>query len=301
MDPRELMAKQNAHSDNFAKTFATLKLSETRTIEFEGFSYTLQLNPGRIKSSKANISIPVEKKECFLCRNNMPADQIKFQYNDRFFISINPFPILDNHLTIISREHTPQTIKGNVETMLQLSDYLENMVVFYNSPKSGASAPFHCHFQAGWEKELPCFVEIDEIKKRYTTESGNGIWKISEPTRRMVVVEDSNQQEAIRKTEHILAEISRIYGSSEPEANIGVVNKNGIYRAILFPREKHRPEEYFREGDNKILVSPGFADMAGLIPCSIPNNYKTITKEDIRSIMNQVSMPENKLNEIKLM
>lgn len=300
MNPVEIFNEQLQASERFRNAFQSVKQSSTRKIQFEGFSYTLQLNPARIRSSKADISKPLAESACFLCKANMPEDQLKVDYDERFFISVNPFPILWNHLTIISKAHTPQTIQGNTSTLLKLAKNMEGMVVFYNSPKSGASAPFHCHFQAGTEQDLPAYVELDEIRKLYTTDEKNGIFKISEPTRRMIVVEDESLSSETQKIDYILDEINRIYGSTEAEANIGAIYKDGRYRTILFPREKHRPYEYSLPGNDRILVSPGFADMAGMIPCSLSENYHSITAENIKSIMNQVSIPDYKLQMIAL-
>ena len=79
---------------------------------------------------------------------------------------------------------------------------------------------------------------------------------------------------------------------------IGVVFKDGMFRIIVLPREKHRPKEYMLEGDEKILVSPGFADMAGVVPCSLPSDFYKITKENIQSIMSQVSIAEEKFSRL---
>lgn len=301
-DIHRLFSEQMERSERFQKAFASLHNGQTRKIEFDGFSYTLQLNPARIKSSTANINKPLDEENCFLCKKNMPTDQMKRDYDGEFFLSVNPFPILNTHLTIISHDHRPQSIKGNTMRMLGLADYMEEgFTVFYNSPKSGASAPFHCHFQAGVTSCLPAFMEIESIRDKYTVKEYHGdTFLIKEPTRGIVLIETKDINKAGQRFTEVLDQLSRIYNTDEPEANIGVTKANGSYRIILFPRDKHRPEEYYREGDSKILVSPGFADMAGMIPCSLVNNYNNIAKEDIISIMNQVSIPIEKLMKIEI-
>ncbi|MBO7438283.1 MAG: DUF4922 domain-containing protein, partial [Bacteroidales bacterium] len=69
--------------------------------------------------------------------------------------------------------------------------------------------------------------------------------------------------------------------------------EDGNYRIVIFPRSKHRPQEYFAEGDNHYTISPGFADMAGLIPCAIENDFNRLDKERITSIFTQVTMKPN--------
>lgn len=296
----KLLEEQLSTSEMFKNAYQNLGRSQTRKIEYKGFSYTLQLNPARIKSSTANIAKPLAEENCFLCKHNMPQSQLKKDYDGQFFISINPFPILSCHLTIISHAHTPQTIHGHTERILRLAQYLPGMVVFYNSPKSGASAPFHCHFQAGPAKELPAFAEAEQLKAQYTIKHGNGTYLVKEPTRGMVIIEHEDINAADSMLRQTLLSISQIFGNPEPEANIGACFSNGIYRIIVFPREKHRPAEYYGEDDTRILVSPGFADMAGLVPVSRVIDYERISKENITSIISQVSISEQNLMRIAI-
>lgn len=299
MDTELFFKDQLECSPEIAAAFEKLYQSQTRTINFNGFSYILQLNPARIKSSTADISKPLNESACFLCSNNMPTYQKKVIYDDNFFISVNPYPILNRHLTIINRRHTPQTIHNYILTMLHLAFDMQDMVVFYNSPKSGASAPFHSHFQAGLHTSLPLFVQVEEIKNLYTIQHTNDTWIVDDQTRRFVVIESPNINDAKSKAENILHQICKIYNTNEPEANIGVEYIENTYRIIILPREKHRPTEYNRT-TNPILVSPGFADMAGIIPCCLTNNFIQITPSDIQSIISQVSITKEKIESIKI-
>lgn len=282
---------QLEYSENYRKTFASLAVSKLRTLQFDGFKYVLQLNPGRIKSSTANISKPLSEDNCFLCRKNMPECQLGMDFNKDFTIFVNPFPILGHHLTIVSRVHRPQSILGNTDTMLSLAKFMPGMVVFYNSPKSGASAPFHMHFQAGDMCDLPVFEGVVELTRKHCVASRACTHKVWDGTRRLLIIESTDMAEADEELRMALQRLSRVSQNPEPEANIGAMYADGLYRIVVFPRGKHRPDEYFRES-NRILVSPGFADMAGIIPCSIPDNYESITDADIVSIMNQVTISE---------
>lgn len=296
----ELYSRQLEQSDTFRSAFSSLYQSSTREVQYHGFSYTLQLNPARIKSSTADISKPLGQQSCFLCRCNMPEYQIKAECDSEFFISVNPYPILPRHLTIISHKHTPQTIHGHIASMLKLAADMPGMCVFYNSPKSGASAPFHCHLQAGLASELPAFRQIDSIRSRYAEKQAGGISLICGPTRRMAIIESPSISEAESQATNILRQLGAISGNHEPEANIGAAFWGGLFRAIIFPRQLHRPWQYFADDPQKILISPGFADMAGLIPCSRPCDYDRITHCDITSIMNQASISAENLLRIEI-
>ena len=54
----------------------------------------------------------VAKRPCFLCAENLPAEEEGLQFDEDFTIYCNPFPIIDKHLTIVHRSHGPQHIRG---------------------------------------------------------------------------------------------------------------------------------------------------------------------------------------------
>ena len=76
-----------------------------------------------------------------------------------FTIYCNPYPIVDRHVTIVHREHTPQQIAGQLGALLDLAKALPGYFVIYNGPECGASAPDHLHFQAGLRTLFP--IEVD--------------------------------------------------------------------------------------------------------------------------------------------
>jgi hypothetical protein len=61
-------------------------------------------------------------------------------------------------------------------------------------------------------------------------------------------------------------------------------------------RQKHRPDAYFAEGKNRIFVSPGAIDMAGVIITPRLNDYKRLDCNTIRYIYQEVSLPEDMMN-----
>ena len=298
MDISFFFDRQLRYAESFRTTFNALKNSLLREINFEGFKYVLQLNPLRIKSSTADISKPLDREKCFLCKANMPPYQLGMDFDENFTIFVNPFPIFSRHFTIVSRRHTPQTIAGNVMTMLEAARELEGLVVFYNSPKSGASAPFHCHFQAGGFDEMPLFYDLENLVKLYKVSENDGVVKVDDTTRRFLIVKEQDVSEAEKKIKRILDTLNSLYGMTEPEANIGAVYRGGFFCVVILPREKHRPFEYSLPEDERILVSPGFADLAGMVPCSLKSDFEKITKENIKSIMSQVTITEEKFIKI---
>ncbi len=49
----------------------------------------------------------------------------------------------------------------------------------------------------------------------------------------------------------------------EPMMNIAGFYEQKKWRLVIFPRRKHRPDAFFREGDARVVVSPGVIDMGG--------------------------------------
>ena len=285
-----LIHRQLEASPMFANNFKNMYSSELREVRFDGFSYTLQMNPARIQSATADITQKPDTNRCFLCSGNLIEGQVAEDYTLAFLIAVNPFPLAENHITIISKLHQPQGIIKIVDSFVKMADDMPDYAVFYNGPKCGASAPFHLHFQALKADALPVYNQIESLKTKAIQRSiysGALIHKIDDGTRRFVLIEADNAFQAQYYIERVLHEVNRIYNTTEPEVNVGIVLRDGYYTITIFPREKHRPDEYFRS-ENRILCSPGYADLAGLIPVCLRENFYSITDNDIRSIMRQV-------------
>lgn len=215
--------------------------------------YIVQWNPARAVSTLAKVDkTSLEKRPCFLCRENRPAMQEGISILDgRWEVLINPFPILERHLTIVSTQHTPQRLtRKDFEDMMEISRMLTDYVVFYNGARCGASAPDHKHLQAGRAEALPPHPYADSEK----------VWE----------------------------EIAALpIPEGREEADFNLLMLNG--RALLIPRSQHRPQCYH---DGTCLVSPGALDMAGLMITPREEDFRALTEEKIRSILSECGTPE---------
>lgn len=144
------------------KRFEDLNLIHTKVISSSGLK--LQFNPARIVSTAANISKDnISQRTCFLCAENRPKQQLTFNLGDDFDLLVNPFPILKNHFTVVSRTHQPQCIASCYKKLLQIASSLQSgYIVFYNGPRSGASAPDHLHMQIGLAEGVPLIDKLIE-------------------------------------------------------------------------------------------------------------------------------------------
>jgi preprotein translocase subunit Sec61beta len=73
--------------------------------------------------------------------------------------------------------------------------------------------------------------------------------------------------------------------------NIISYYEDGAYNINIFPRKQHRPTQYYKEGNEKLLLSPGALDMAGLLITVREEDFDKIERSDIEDVYNQVSWP----------
>ncbi len=288
---------------NFAnKQYAALQKVETKTLKFKGgATVKVQFNPERIKSSAAKVDKKsIAERPCFLCAKNRPAEQKGIDF-ENFKILINPFPIFPVHLTIVHTEHTEQLIKPFVEPMLKLSKKLQGFTLFYNGAKCGASAPDHFHFQAGIEGFLP--IEEDFRTKKFAVlviENPNiKVYKWTNYEREIITIESNSYGSSIDMINKIYGILAKMYNHTpEPMLNILSYYKSGNYVIHIFPRSVHRPDCYFAEGSEQILLSPASVDMGGVLITPRKEDYDKITAKDISDIFAQVCITAKETDEI---
>ena len=149
--------------------FKSLETVKSKSFQFDGYKIKAQFNAGRMTSTSAKVDPKsISERKCFLCVENLPAEQKGILYNDNYIILCNPFPIFPTHFTLTHKEHTPQRIIDTFSDMLDLSkDLSKHYSVIYNGPRCGASAPDHLHFQAGNKFFMPIDDEFHQIKNEY--------------------------------------------------------------------------------------------------------------------------------------
>ena len=137
-----------------------------RTIDFDEFQIRIQYNPDRIQSAVAKIDEQsIKARACFLCKENIPPEQASFDYNPTLDIRVNPYPIFDRHYTVPAKQHIPQLIKGHFQDMLAIAQTYPEYTIFYNGPRSGASAPDHFHFQLAARHIMPLETDVNSCPK----------------------------------------------------------------------------------------------------------------------------------------
>jgi hypothetical protein len=257
----------------------------SRWIEDGGSKVVVQSNPGRRTSTSAKVDAgSVAARPCFLCEENLPAEERGVAFGDALVAFANPFPIICDHLSIVSRTHVPQRIFGRVREMLALARALgSKMLVFYNGPACGASAPDHFHFQAGDRRLLPIADDLARVSRREHV-------ALETFGRRALVVRSASEDALAQRIEQQIAALATVVrAEDEPMINL-VATFDGEHTVYLFPRQKHRPACFFATGEDRILWSPGALDMAGIAVIADPDHFDRVTNSVARAVYDEVSL-----------
>ena len=280
--------------------FRDLKHVETRQFSDQ---LKLQWNPARIVSTGAKIDKKtLGERPCFLCDKNRPKEQMSKQIDEKFHLLVNPFPILPVHFTIPARKHQPQLIYKNYGEMHRFISLHSDLMVFYNGPKCGASAPDHLHFQAGTNGILPLQTNWQRLSRNLTDIiSLNDEEKISVVRDFIVpafviISKSAESDEALFR--RLYTAMPQRGDETEPMMNIISWRKGEEFISVVIPREKHRPEAYFAEGDAQFVVSPGALDMSGLIITPREEDFRKLTEEKALSLLQECGVSEEKMNTI---
>ena len=280
--------------------FRDLKHVETRQFSDQ---LKLQWNPARIVSTGAKIDKKtLGERPCFLCDKNRPKEQMSKQIDEKFHLLVNPFPILPVHFTIPARKHQPQLIYKNYSEMHRFISLHSDLMVFYNGPKCGASAPDHLHFQAGTNGILPLQTNWQRLSRNLTDIiSLNDEEKISVVRDFIVpafviISKSAESDEALFR--RLYKAMPQRGDETEPMMNIISWRKGEEFISVVIPREKHRPEAYFAEGDAQFVVSPGALDMSGLIITPREEDFRKLTEEKALSLLQECGVSEEKMNAI---
>ena len=269
------------------EAFSNLEQVQTRILSSSGLA--LQHNPARIKSTTAKIKpAEVASRSCFLCEDCRPKEQRSIELDDKFYLLVNPYPILREHFCVVSREHRPQAFKDCYQEMLDIASRLEpGYMIFYNGPRSGASAPDHLHMQIGRSEGIPLVEKLINNEPPQKDEPVT-IQPFGFP---IIVIKGSDPA----KLWDYISGMAIYDGECEPRMNVLAFNRDGQVITAIIPRGKHRPDCYYSEGPDKVMVSPGAVDMFGLVITPRKEDFETLTEKQVLDIYRQVTQQQPRI------
>lgn len=235
-----------------------------------------------------------KEEKCFLCLDHLPEGQKGIFYRKDYLILCNPMPVFPSHFTLSHLDHRLQAIAEHIDAFLQLmADFGSGWTVLYNGPKCGASAPNHLHFQATPSGRMPIEKEI-RVKKRLnplTRVQGVLISRVIDLGREVIVLEGDDPMAVGNVLSGYLHALKKVLIlNEEPMINIAGFHEKRKWRLLIFPRRKHRPDVFFKEGDARVVVSPGVIDMGGLIITPVEKDFQRLKETSIKSIYKEVSL-----------
>jgi hypothetical protein len=292
-----LLAQQKGNWPGLVGGYEALEKAGLREIRGDGWGVEIQFNPRRIISSGAALDPEsLRRRPCFLCCGHLPPEQQAILYRKDYLILCNPMPVFPGHLTIAHRRHLPQALRENMITFLRLAaDFGPRTTLFYNGPRAGASAPDHLHFQAAPAGLLPVEQEIPDFRERTGARQRKGveIFRTAGLVRGILVIEGKEEGAVAAAAGEAIAALGRLTPSDgEPLLNLLCTHTGEGWRLILFPRRKHRPDAYFREGKERLLISPGAVDMGGLIITPREEDFHALTTDLVAGIFREVALDD---------
>ncbi len=254
--------------------YAALERVETKEVAAGSALWRVQFNPARAVSASANTDRrAIAERPCFLCAANRPVEQRVLAAERGYEVLVNPFPVFPLHFTIASGRHEPQLLAtegwGRVADMMAFARMMPGMVVFYNGPRCGASAPDHLHFQAVPAEMLPMF-------------GSRHPWPLRNS--RFVAAGDAEAAEAM---ERVCSSEGWVPGGEEPMMNVYAMAVEGGVELTVIPRRAHRPSCY-GTGEGQMLASPAAVECAGVMITPRRADFNRMDALKLKEILREV-------------
>jgi hypothetical protein len=119
--------------------------------------------------------------------------------------------------------------------------------------------------------------------------------------RGVLVISGGNPSTVISVVERILVILAArppVGQGEEPPLNVFCSRTEEGWRLLLFPRLKGRPSAFFREGEQRLVVSPGAVDMGGVIIAPRERDFHVLTAETVAEIYREVAFDDEMTGEV---
>ncbi|HSW55354.1 MAG TPA: DUF4922 domain-containing protein [Ignavibacteriaceae bacterium] len=278
--------------------YNALQNVQSKSFWFDGFKLKVQFNPERMRSTSAMVDeSSIQKRKCFLCIEHLPEEQKGILLPGDFILLCNPYPILPQHFTVCSIKHEPQRLIKAFDEFLELTRLLSpKYSLIYNGPACGASAPDHLHFQAGTKNFIPIENDIQQLKNDFgkiiQEEEFITTSFIDDGLRKIIFIE-STDKEKVEETVKVIFNLYEKLSGIKPEPLVNLICTYDFefgWGVIIFLRSKHRPESFFKEDPEKLLISPAAIDLSGVVVTPREEDFIRTDKELLQKIFSEVSL-----------
>ena len=161
------------------------------------------------------------------------------------------------------------------------------MVVFYNGPESGASAPDHFHFQMGCRGFLPVETHFDRLRPVTVMRPGRASIAVTSgyiPGLPMITAPD--RASATAAFLRVLRSLPVSPATGEPQLNI-LCWRDTLFRTLVIPRKAHRPSCYFAPEDRAVRISPASVDLGGVFIVPVEEDFRRVNAQVLRTVIDE--------------
>ena len=259
------------------------------------YSIVLQHNPARSRSTNANVSKhAVDSRPCFLCANNRPTEQIALPFGSAsgnvYQVLVNPYPIFNQHLTIVADTHEAQHLVGRIADMVELAQLMPDMAIFFNGAQCGASAPDHMHFQASTLSAWPIVADFARTPNVVLKQTADVLICIAPQLGRLVYKLTATNAKQIETELNLIMEH---HSTTDSMVNVVMHAEADNICAFVVPRKAFRPWQYDAVGDAHLSISPASVEVSGIFITPVREHFCRITATDVASIFEQVCFLPN--------
>jgi hypothetical protein len=137
------------------------------------------------------------------------------------------------------------------------------------------------------EKEIRAKKKLTLIKKIH----GVFLYRARGLGREVIILEGDDPTAVERAFNSYLTALRKILLlNEEPMVNIAGFYEKKKWRLVIFPRRKHRPEVFFKEGNARMVISPGVIDMGGLLITPVKRDFEQLDATAVERIYREVSL-----------
>jgi len=128
------------------------------------------------------------------------------------------------------------------------------------------------------------------------------LYRVKDVGREIIILEGDDRMAMEGALKNYLKALEKVLLiDEEPMINIAGFYKESQWeerkwRLVIFPRRKHRPDAFFTEGDDRIVVSPGEIEMGGILVTPLEKDFERLDETTVESIYEEVSL-EGKIAE----
>jgi hypothetical protein len=144
-----------------------------------------------------------------------------------------------------------------------------------------------------------CFTTVPDLRKQVWGKDGAFLFRMEGLGREIWILEGRDRAALGAAFRTIMTTLARCMlpppvsaTGDEPMLNLLGTFLEGMWRVVIFPRRKHRPDAFYREGEARLVVTPATVEMGGLLITPREHDYRRLDAKLIGELYEEVSLDE---------